>query len=107
MLGAAMRCKVVDAPIQCRQTGVVRLGDFHFEFLMKPDDEVHEVHGIDIELIADSQVGLELRQVGLPSNLTEGTKNHLSDLVLGHSFSGSCRRRSMVARKSPPRWPSL
>ena len=102
-----MRCKVVDAAVQRGHLGVIRFGDFYFEFLVKPNDEVQEVHGIDVELVANSQFRLNLRQVGLRSNLTKDAKNRFFDLVLRHSFSGSCKSLSTAARKMPPRWPSL
>jgi len=70
-LNTTMRCKVVDAAVQRGHLGVIRFGDFYFEFLVKPNDEVQEVHGIDVELVANSQFRLNLRQVGLRSNLTK------------------------------------
>src|SRR5581483_9362953 len=99
--------QIVHAAVEVEELRVILLRDAHAQFLVKSEHEVEEVHRVDVELLTQWHDGVERRGVHLRGDPTENGQYGLSNLVAGHSFPGSCSRRSTAARNSPPRWPSL
>src|SRR3972149_11561979 len=97
---------MLDAALQRHEPWIIRLRNLHAQCLVEADDEVEDVHRIEIDLIAEGNVGLDGGEINLRRDLAEHAENCRPDLVPGHSRLGSWSRRSIAARKRPARWPS-
>src|SRR5690606_16884020 len=84
---------------------VVFLGNLEAELFGHRDHEVQVVHRVDVELVAQVNVRLDLRGVGLGRDLQQQAHNRVFQLA--HKFSGCSSSRAIARRNRPPRWPSL
>lgn len=98
--------QVRDTAVEAGHLGIIRLGNIHSSCLMNGYHEVEYIHRIEIDLLAqiDCRIdfGLEFGR-----DVLKLAQDHCLDLFVRHSFSGSCKRRSILARKRAPRCPSL
>src|SRR5581483_6853717 len=93
--------------VERRETAVVALRNLDSELLVDGDDEVEEVHRIDVELVAEIDVPSDERRIRLRRDLAQHPQHGVSDLVGGHRLSGSLTRRSRAIRNAPARCPSV
>ena len=99
--------QVGDRIVERRQLGVVALGDLDPGLLVDGDDDVEEVHRVDVQLLGEVRVGLDRRGVDIRRDLGQRTDHHVSELLPVHSSSGFCSRRSIRVSRRLPAWPSL
>jgi hypothetical protein len=69
--------------------GVVGFRDLDSDAFVERDDEVQEVHGIDIDLIPQRRVGAERVRIELGRHASQFRDNDAAHLVFRHSCSGS------------------
>ena len=86
---------------------VVGLGDLDAGRLRERDEEVQEVHRVEIEHLLQVVVGLDGRQVGFGRDAGERGADGGVGIEWHHSSSGWWRRRATSERKVAPRWPSV
>src|SRR3990172_6161227 len=99
--------EVGDEAVERAQARVVGLGDVDAELLVDRDHEVEDVHRVEVELVAEVDVPLDLRRVGLQRDLAQHAEDGGPDLVGGHRSSGSWSSRSRAVRNALARWPSV
>src|SRR6516225_8435074 len=103
------RQQIGDPAVQSCQLGDIGIWNVHAQLFVDPDYKVQKIHRIDIDLIAEISARINGFQINLGRNAVQGTQDDFPDFFFvwcGHSFSGSCNKRSMAIRKRPPRWPS-
>ncbi len=96
---------------EATQPRKVRFGDIDAEAFMQSDREVQLIHGVELELLAQWQVGIDWQGLRLRRNSCQ----YLDDLReqsgvfagAGHSRSGCCSSAPIRARNCAPRRPSL
>ncbi len=69
LLDLLLNRQIFDKAIHCGKPGIIRLRNFNLQFLMQANNKVQQIHRIDIQLIAESEIGLNLRHIGFRSNL--------------------------------------
>src|ERR1035438_56219 len=108
-LSTLMQClrQIGDAGVDAAELRRVRLRHVDAELLMQRDEEIEEIHGIDVELVAQALGRLEIARIQLGHDPGQGLDHANADVVFSHKSSGCCSRRSTAARKSAPRWPSV
>src|SRR5512146_2801957 len=71
------------------------------------DDKVQEIHGINIDRLAQIRGRIDACDIGFRSDVVEFLLNHLADIDCAHSLSGSIKSLPISAKNNAPAWPSL
>ena len=93
--------------VKSDEVGIVEFRDVNTQAMMNRDDEVEEIHRVDIQGLAQIRGGIEFLQIHFGRNVTEFFLQNSANVGLVHSFSGSCSSLPISARNSAPAWPSL
>jgi hypothetical protein len=110
-VGALVRSKVRldvrDRPIQRDKLRVVEFGDLDAEAMVDGGDESQEIHGIDVESLAQICTRIDGCEIDLGRDIVELFQHHLANIGRAHSFSGSPSTLPISAKNNAPACPSL
>jgi hypothetical protein len=99
--------QIVDRTLQSEELIAVRLGNIDSQSIMKGDNEIGEIHRIEVEDLAKVVLIMRRSEIGFWRDFADEFQNERSEFGVGHSFSGSCKKRPTAVKYNPPMWPSV
>jgi hypothetical protein len=92
--------QILDAAVQSGEMGVIHLGDLDVKPLFQSESKIQEIHGIELELIAESFARLDVIDVCFRGNLPEKPQNDLLDVCFQHFRHSPLAESPHVAHES-------
>src|SRR5512139_481336 len=104
---APPRVEVAHDAVEGREPAVVRLGNVDPQLAVHVDDQVQEVHRVDVDLLTKGPIARQGGRINLGSDARERRQHGGPDVVSRHRSSGLASARRSSRRNRAPRHPSL